>query len=116
MAKKPRSDPALDIIRNNDASGLKLSLHGVIYQVKLLMLVVKRADGLKYDFRLASEMDAAEKLDDIVLKYKRMTYSSTWNWRFIQALVIKRADDLKYDFHLASEMDAVHSKKSVTVI
>lgn len=43
----------MDFIETDDtyyASGLKRSLHGTIYQLKLLMLVVIRAISEKYDF------------------------------------------------------------------
>lgn len=64
------------------ASGLKRSLHGTIYQLKLLMLVVIRAIYEKYDFFcLATEMDIAEKFDDIVFKYIK---SNKTFWRFMQ--------------------------------
>lgn len=81
--KKTRSDPALDCFHHYDSSGLKRSQHGVVYQVKLLMLFVKRATKQHYDFRLATEMDAAEKFDDVALKYKDS--SNQWKWRFVQA-------------------------------
>ncbi|WP_339045373.1 ankyrin repeat domain-containing protein [Candidatus Mesenet endosymbiont of Agriotes lineatus] len=64
------------------ASGLKHSLHGNIYQLKLLMLFLNR--GLKegYDFRLATEWDDAEKFDDLVFKY---TDQGQDKYRFLQA-------------------------------
>jgi hypothetical protein len=52
------------------ASGLKHSLHGVIYQLKLLMLFVNRGLDYTKSFRLATEMDDAEKFDDVVFLYK----------------------------------------------
>lgn len=51
------------------ASGLKLSLHGVVFQLKLLMLCTHRATKNGYKFRLGTEMDRAEKFDDVVLEY-----------------------------------------------
>ncbi|XP_037047444.1 uncharacterized protein LOC119082148 [Bradysia coprophila] len=50
------------------ASGLKLTLHGVTFQLKLLLLFMKRALLTGAKFRLATEMDAAEKFDDVVLQ------------------------------------------------
>ncbi len=52
-----------------DAHGLKLSLHGTVYQLKLLMLFLKRGLDNGYSFLLATEMDAAEKFDDVVFEY-----------------------------------------------
>jgi len=52
------------------ASGLKNTLHGNIYQLKLLMLFLKRGLDKGYFFRLATEMDDAEKFDDLVFEYE----------------------------------------------
>lgn len=69
-----------------DASGLKTSLHGTIYQLKLLILFAMRGHKEGYDFRLATEMNAAEKFDDVVLKYKESTDpNGQWIYRFLQA-------------------------------
>jgi hypothetical protein len=51
------------------ASGLKNTLHGDIYQLKLLMLFLERGLDKGYSFRLATEMDDAEKFDDLVFRY-----------------------------------------------
>jgi hypothetical protein len=51
------------------AQGLKRSLHGTAYQWKLLMLFAWNSNQLGYDFRLSTEMNAAEKFDDVVLQY-----------------------------------------------
>lgn len=53
------------------ASGVKSSLHGVAYQWKILMLMAKRCEQEGYAFRLATEMNAAEKFDDAVLLYTK---------------------------------------------
>lgn len=80
--KKPKMDQTNEIIA---VSGTKLSLHGTIYQSKLLALFVKRALDNNYEFLLATEMDEAEKFDDVVLKYKTSTTSDQWTYRFMQA-------------------------------
>ncbi|XP_055306289.1 uncharacterized protein LOC129570622 [Sitodiplosis mosellana] len=67
-----------------DTSGLKTSLHGIVYQVKLLMLFLNRGHKLEYEFDLATEMDAAEKFDDVVFRYKDPKINK-WTWRFLQA-------------------------------
>lgn len=64
------------------ASGPKHSLHGNIYQLKLLMLFLERGVDQNYDFRLATEWDAAEKFDDLVFKY---TDQGKTKYRFLQA-------------------------------
>lgn len=50
-------------------NGLAHTLHGNIYQLKLLMLFLKRGLNLGYTFQLATEWDEAEKLDDLVFRY-----------------------------------------------
>ncbi|WP_341816351.1 ankyrin repeat domain-containing protein [Wolbachia endosymbiont (group A) of Nomada goodeniana] len=52
-------------------SGLVHTLHGDIYQLKLLMLFVKRGLDRGYLFKLATEMDTAEKFDDLVFQYEK---------------------------------------------
>lgn len=52
------------------ASGVKLALHGTVYQLKLLMLVLKRAFDKKQNFKLATELVDAEKLDDVVIQWE----------------------------------------------
>ncbi|XP_065208109.1 uncharacterized protein LOC135836944 [Planococcus citri] len=51
------------------AAGLKLTIHGNVYQLKLLTLFLKRGLKLKYSFILATELVEAEKFDDIVFGY-----------------------------------------------
>lgn len=53
------------------ASGLKNLLHSVAYQLQLLMLTAIRCHERGYSFRMATEMDEAEKFDDLVLWYKK---------------------------------------------
>ncbi|WP_342220345.1 ankyrin repeat domain-containing protein [Rickettsiella endosymbiont of Miltochrista miniata] len=67
---------------NYPSSGLKNSLHGNIYQLKLLMLFLKRGLSENYDFRLSTEWDAAEKFDDLVFKYNDQNQVK---YRFLQA-------------------------------
>jgi len=71
---------------NYKASGLKSSLHGNIYQLKLLMLFLKRGIDNKYAFSLATEMDSAEKFDDVVFKYYiSQANEQRYKYRFLQA-------------------------------
>lgn len=53
------------------ASGAKRGLHGTIYQLKVIMLFVKEAEAKYNDFRVATEMNAFEKFDDLVFQYKK---------------------------------------------
>lgn len=69
---------------NYAASGLKNTLHGNIYQLKLLMLFLKRGLNKNYSFLLATEMDAAEKFDDLVFQYENEMKDKII-FRFLQA-------------------------------
>lgn len=62
------------------ASGLKNTLHGEIYQLKLLMLFLRRSSKLGYPFQLATEKVA--KFDDLVIQYK---VDKEFSYRFLQA-------------------------------
>ncbi|XP_055317510.1 uncharacterized protein LOC129576420 [Sitodiplosis mosellana] len=75
-----------------DAHSLRSNFHGPIYQAKLLALFGKRALSNSYEFSLASEMDDAEALDDVVLRYKE---SNKWTWRFVQAKHKQNTDSSK---------------------
>lgn len=96
--KRTRNRPEYDAKRRKldqteivDGHGLRSNFHGPIYQTKLLALFVKRALNEKLEFSLASEMEDAGALDDIVFKYKE---SNEKVWRFIQA---KHKQDIKKD-------------------
>lgn len=54
---------------NASISAIKQTLHGTVDQIIILMLFVRRAVKRNYDFRLATEMDIAEKFDDAVFAY-----------------------------------------------
>lgn len=89
--------PKMDLVKETIAvSGLKQNLHGAIYQSKLLALYVKRGLDVGFEFLLATEMDEAEKFDDIVLKFKASNETdeettateadeNPWTYRFMQA-------------------------------
>lgn len=68
-------------------SGLVHSLHGDIYQLKLIMMFLQRGLLNGYRFELATERDDAEKFDDVVFEFsKRKSYGSPLNiGRFLQA-------------------------------
>lgn len=51
-------------------SALKNTFHGNIYQAKLLMLFLHHGFTEDYEFCIATEMDAAEKFDDLVFRYR----------------------------------------------
>lgn len=53
------------------AGGRKRSFHGDIYQLKWLMLFLKRAVDREYSFRLATEMESATGFDDIVFQDRK---------------------------------------------
>lgn len=67
------------------ASGVKRALHGTIYQLKLLMLVFKRAFDRKRNFKLATELDDAEKFDDVVIQWESPQLPTKVYYQFLQA-------------------------------
>ncbi|XP_072380058.1 uncharacterized protein [Diabrotica undecimpunctata] len=82
-----------DRIRSYASSGLKTSLHGTVYQLQPLMLFVYRAHKNNYAyFDIATELDIAEKFDDVVITYKRTAADKLYTWRFLQA---KHKQDVK---------------------
>jgi hypothetical protein len=58
----------------------------IAYQLKLLMLFLKRGLDNNYSFKLATEMDAAEKFDDVVFIYEE---NAVKFGRFLQAKHIR---------------------------
>lgn len=66
------------------AAALKKALHGSIYQLKLLMLFLHRGLINNYQFSLATEMDEADKFDDLVFLHIKPGDNSA-TYRFIQA-------------------------------
>ncbi|XP_065223552.1 uncharacterized protein LOC135847779 [Planococcus citri] len=64
---------------------LKNLLHGIDYQLKLLIYFIQR--GLKqYTFALATEMADAANFDDLVFRYRK---NGEWVYRFLQAKHIR---------------------------
>lgn len=72
--------------KNNDdrypGYGLKNTTHGDLYQSKILMLVLHRSLKKRFKFRLGTEVDAAEKFDDVVLEFEQ---GGTICYRLLQA-------------------------------
>jgi hypothetical protein len=67
-------------IEFHSASGVKRALHGTIYQLMILMRVFKRATDQEVDFKLATEMDAAEKFDDMVIGVRNRDMKLTYHY------------------------------------
>jgi hypothetical protein len=96
-AKGSKIPQLIDKQKKYSASGLKNTLHGNIYQLKLLMLFLKRGLDQGYSFLLATEMDAAGKFDDLVFRYTKNKEDGTGQetvYRFLQAKH-KQDDELK---------------------
>ncbi|KAJ6648821.1 Ankyrin-3 [Pseudolycoriella hygida] len=91
------------------ASGVKLALHGIVYQLKLLMLVLKRAFDKKQNFKLATELDDAEKFDDVVIQWEdgqqSPTMAKTVYYQFLQAKHKSDENELISVQNLFSEKD-----------
>jgi hypothetical protein len=75
---------------NSPASGgLKNTLHGNVFQLKLLMLFLIRGIAAGYQFQLGTEMpEVGGKFDDLIFKFKDETTSNeeqTKSYLFLQA-------------------------------
>ncbi|CAF1057072.1 unnamed protein product, partial [Brachionus calyciflorus] len=83
-----KDNSSVDKFRDNleiPSKGSKDTQHGIIFQLKLLMLLLWRAKEInEYEFRLATEMDEAGKFDDVVFQYKRAN-DPKWKFRLLQA-------------------------------
>lgn len=92
---------------DSSASAIKRTLHGTIYQIKILMLIVwsardQRTGTYNTEFRLATEMDAAEKFDDVVLLIPDSNVAGRYIWRFFQVKHYKKVitvSDLESKLH-----------------
>ena len=101
VSKRPRDDgsesetqsmalPASD--STGSSTGLRNSLHGNIFQLKLLMFFLIRGIGKSYPFELATEMPGyGGKFDDLVFRYRQSidlengTKQEWYRYRFLQA-------------------------------
>ncbi|XP_055306858.1 uncharacterized protein LOC129571120 [Sitodiplosis mosellana] len=59
------------------------NMHGFSFQVGLIQLYALRAKKMGYEFRLASEMDAADKFDDVVFDHI-VGNNDEHYWSFVQ--------------------------------
>ena len=76
----------------SSSSGLRNSLHGNVFQLKLWMLFLIRGIGMSYRFELATEMPGnGGKFDDLVFRYRQIivpekgTTQEGYRYRFLQA-------------------------------
>jgi ankyrin repeat protein len=72
ISKKVRIDSQPQNIVDKETykkDGLVHSLHGNMYQIKLILLFFQRGANKKCEFRIASERKAAEKFGDIEIRY-----------------------------------------------
>ncbi len=74
---------------NHPKAGLRKTLHGDIYQLKLLMLFLRRGLDNQYSaYELATEVESAGKFDDVVFKYSITGESKEleeFKYRYLQA-------------------------------
>ena len=109
VSDKSRFETTPQKVKNDEehssSIGLRNSLHGVIYQLKLLMLFLKRGYGKEYPFRLATEMDAAEKFDDIVFQYTKEDQGKERNFYRVLQAKHKQNDEEKITYNDLSNSD-----------
>ena len=74
------------ISNDADGDGLRNSLHGIIFQLKLLILFLIRGINSGYNFNLGTEMpgQGSGKFDDLIFSYSNST-SEPLQYRFLQA-------------------------------
>jgi hypothetical protein len=77
-----------------EAEGIKTSLHGYAYQLKLLMLFACNSYQLGNIFRLTTEMRPAGKFDVVVILYVKAG-SDVQHWRFLQAKQFQKESESK---------------------
>jgi hypothetical protein len=85
--KKARITTGLASTSENTLSscGLKNTLHGTVFQLKLLMLFLIRGIGAGFQFRLGTEMPGiGGKFDDLIFKFNKSDQTSE-SYRFLQA-------------------------------
>ncbi|EFX86874.1 hypothetical protein DAPPUDRAFT_235608 [Daphnia pulex] len=92
--KKPRQIPSNSsandatlpaISENPSGTGIRGSMHGDIFQLKLLMLFLVRGITSKYKFQLSTEMPGqGGKFDDLVFHYQD-TPQGEYRYRYVQA-------------------------------
>ncbi|EFX87242.1 hypothetical protein DAPPUDRAFT_307146 [Daphnia pulex] len=67
------------------SSALKDTMHGNVFQLKLLMIFLLRGIGAGIEFRLGTEMPGiGGKFDDLIFKFKKSDQTSE-SYRFLQA-------------------------------
>ncbi|XP_076260547.1 uncharacterized protein LOC143196606 isoform X1 [Rhynchophorus ferrugineus] len=94
------------------SDGLRKTMHGNIFQLRLLMLFLDRAHRVYDDFYLATEMNKAEKFDDVVLLFKKKG-SGQWFWRFLQA---KHTSNMDRNKITESELLKSDEKKPMALV
>ena len=94
------NQPEVDAV---PSSGLKNTLHGNIFQLKMLVLFLVRGIKSNYNFRLATERpDLADKFDDLIFEHKS---EDNLKYRFLQAKHKQRDDDKIKSSHLLDDSD-----------
>ncbi|MES2142582.1 MAG: ankyrin repeat domain-containing protein [Pseudomonadota bacterium] len=78
---KPNTDASSTY--SSSVSGVKNTLHGIVFQLKLSAIFLNRALVEGYDFRIAAEMDSAEKFDDLFFE-KKNPQTQLSEYRFFQ--------------------------------
>lgn len=70
LSTPPVKIPKIELEEHKTSGGLKNSLHGDIYQLKLLMLFLLRGVKNNYQFKLATEHEGVGAFDDVYFEYK----------------------------------------------
>nr|CAH0106739.1 unnamed protein product [Daphnia galeata] len=91
---------------NSPASvGLKKTLHGNVFQLKLLMLFLIRGIAAGYQFQLGSEMpEVGGKFEDLIFKFKDETTSNEKQIKSYQFLQAKHTQNEEQEKITATEI------------
>lgn len=90
-----------------DAAGLKPTLHGVIYQLKLLMHFAMMGSQDHRSFLISTERNSAEKFDDVEFKSTSAGEKETYD--FVQAKHKQDASEVVTDSKLLNTKDGEFS-------
>lgn len=86
IADKNQTYPTLQREGSHPASGVKLALHGTIYQLKMIVWVLHSLHELKFEALISTEDDHAGKWDDLVVRQPNSSESKRlpFLYRFFQ--------------------------------
>ncbi|GAB6032881.1 Ankyrin repeat domain-containing protein 44 [Chamberlinius hualienensis] len=84
--KKSKQDSTAELMKSGNNNVVTKRQEGAdkgdMYEIYLIMLMFTRGPLLKCNYEVGHEISAADKFDDVVLRYKN---ENSWKYRFFQA-------------------------------